>query len=185
MEGPGAEVHATPLNCTASYFCDSAWQAYPTSLYSSFYWVFTIAEASICKQHTIPTTISYNNVPKLHQSTGLPCPVLSRTSGAKYSGVPQKVLVLSPFRIFERPKSVKMICPGDRGNACCECKSDPRQPCSLIRDGQTAGPTERATPKEKRLLPGRNHSQRTRLLRGSCFGNAPNNAIPSDTCNSR
>jgi len=27
--------------------------------------------------------------PKVHQSTGFPCPYLKRISGAKYSGVPQ------------------------------------------------------------------------------------------------
>lgn len=61
---------------------------------------------------TKPVSISYIKVPKDHQSTAFVYPLPSRTSGAKYSGVPQKVAVRessarSPS--FEIPKSVKQM----------------------------------------------------------------------------
>ena len=36
---------------------------------------------------------SNTSVPNAHQSTPFPCPLFSKISGAKYSGVPQKVFV--------------------------------------------------------------------------------------------
>ena len=42
----------------------------------------------------LPVTISYINIPKVHQSTLNPWPFMSRISGAKYSAVPQKDLVV-------------------------------------------------------------------------------------------
>ena len=49
----------------------------------------------------------------LHQSTANPCPFLSTISGAKYSGVPQRVLAseLDLIPSFERPKSVNFAYP--------------------------------------------------------------------------
>lgn len=44
-------------------------------------------------------------MPKVHQSTGLPCPLFSNISGARYSGVPHKVYVL-PSKYLAKPKSV-------------------------------------------------------------------------------
>jgi hypothetical protein len=44
-----------------------------------------------CAQCKIGT--SKTRVPRAHQSTPLPCPLFSRISGAKYSGVPQNVFV--------------------------------------------------------------------------------------------
>lgn len=45
---------------------------------------------------TSPTSISYTSTPRPHQSTALVYDVSVSTSGAKNSGVPQNVLVLSP-----------------------------------------------------------------------------------------
>lgn len=45
---------------------------------------------------TSPTSISYIRTPSPHQSTALVYDVSVSTSGAKNSGVPQNVLVLSP-----------------------------------------------------------------------------------------
>jgi hypothetical protein len=42
---------------------------------------------------SIPAIISKIKIPKVHQSTEKPCPLLSKTSGAKYSAVPQKLKV--------------------------------------------------------------------------------------------
>jgi len=56
----------------------------------------------------MPTSISYTIEPKLHQSDALPYGLPLRTSGAKYSGVPQSVLAPS-FKLtfsFAKPKSV-------------------------------------------------------------------------------
>ena len=70
---------------------------------------------------SIPAIISYNKIPKVHQSTGFPCPIyiyiyiyythiplFMSISGAKYSGVPHKVYVLL-VTIFANPKSVSFI----------------------------------------------------------------------------
>jgi len=43
---------------------------------------------------TYPDNISNIRIPKAHQSTALPWPLLCITSGARYSGVPQSVHVL-------------------------------------------------------------------------------------------
>lgn len=65
-----------------------------------------------------PANISQNRAPKLHQSTAFVCPCPNNISGARYSGVPQKVLVISPSLIFvfERPKSVILMCPCQSSN---------------------------------------------------------------------
>lgn len=46
--------------------------------------------------------------PTLQRSTGVPCPVPSKISGATYPGVPQAVVNtwLWSFKSLERPKSV-------------------------------------------------------------------------------
>ena len=48
-----------------------------------------------------------------HQSTDFPCPLPLTISGARYSGVPQKVYVFrfptTPY--FDKPKSVSFIWP--------------------------------------------------------------------------
>ena len=51
--------------------------------------------------------------PKDHQSTAWPWPFPSTTSGAKYSGVPQKdfALLLSAIFSLLKPKSVIFIYP--------------------------------------------------------------------------
>ena len=66
------------------------------------------------------------NIPRLHQSTGFPCPLVSIISGAalldfnsnksyiipRYSGVPTNDLVNSPSsKILAIPKSVRQIWP--------------------------------------------------------------------------
>ena len=55
---------------------------------------------------------------KLHQSTDLSCPIPSKISGAKYSGVPQKENVFSSLEIpsFDSPKSVSLMCPSSSNN---------------------------------------------------------------------
>ena len=59
-----------------------------------------------------PTIISYVKIPKVHQSTGKPCPVLSKISGAKYSGVPHTENAYSfYYRTFAIPKSATQIYP--------------------------------------------------------------------------
>ena len=52
-------------------------------------------------------------IPRVHQSTAFPCPILNRTSGAKYSGVPHTELapLLPLIPIFDKPKSVILIYP--------------------------------------------------------------------------
>jgi len=57
---------------------------------------------------------SNRSVPRAHQSTAFPWPLLSRISGARYSGVPQKVLVpptasYPVIPALARPKSVMRI----------------------------------------------------------------------------
>lgn len=54
--------------------------------------------------HTSPTSISYIRTPRPHQSTALVQDVSVKTSGARNSGVPQNVLVLSPYPIPEKDK---------------------------------------------------------------------------------
>lgn len=56
---------------------------------------------------TSPTSISNINTPKPHQSTALVYDVSVNTSGAKNSGVPQKVPVRSPNPMpsLHKPKS--------------------------------------------------------------------------------
>lgn len=60
--------------------------------------------------------ISYVTEPKHHQSTAFVYASRRRTSGARYSGVPQNVAV-RPSRpsvdnmTLQRPKSVRRICP--------------------------------------------------------------------------
>ena len=70
--------------------------------------------ASVCISPTSLT--SKTRVPRAHQSTPFPWPLFSKISGARYSGVPQKVLVppsapapVTP--LFARPKSVRRRCP--------------------------------------------------------------------------
>lgn len=60
-----------------------------------------------------PVNISKMIAPNDHQSTAFPCPRFSITSGARYSGVPQKecALWLSFIPCFESPKSVTLIYP--------------------------------------------------------------------------
>ena len=43
--------------------------------------------------YSIAVLTSKTKVPRAHQSTPLPCPLFSRISGARYSGVPQNVFV--------------------------------------------------------------------------------------------
>ena len=64
---------------------------------------------------SIPAFISYIKMPKVHQSTGLPCPWLSKISGAKYSGVPQSVNVRF-YTTFANPKSVNFRYPSSEIN---------------------------------------------------------------------
>ncbi|OMJ12066.1 hypothetical protein AYI69_g7892 [Smittium culicis] len=60
-----------------------------------------------------PVSISNNNIPNVHQSTVLVYPCPSRSSGAKYSGVPQKVFVFCSSVMFSlhSPKSQSATCP--------------------------------------------------------------------------
>ena len=60
-----------------------------------------------------PVNISYMMQPTLHQSTALPWPFLSQISGARYSGVPHKVLASWFVLIFsfDSPKSVSLAYP--------------------------------------------------------------------------
>lgn len=48
----------------------------------------------LVKTTTYPASISKIRMPRAHQSTARPCPLLWMTSGARYSGVPQSVQVL-------------------------------------------------------------------------------------------
>jgi len=59
-----------------------------------------------------PASISYMRIPKVHQSTGFPCPLFNKISGARYSGVPQRVYVL-PSKYFANPKSVSIKYPSE------------------------------------------------------------------------
>ena len=56
--------------------------------------------------------ISKSNMPNVHQSTILLCPLLINISGARYSGVPQK-LVENPFPLtfVASPKSANRRYP--------------------------------------------------------------------------
>ena len=51
--------------------------------------------------------------PKDHQSTSIPYSSWNSTSGARYSGVPHKVLVLQgkPSHNLDKPKSINLIWP--------------------------------------------------------------------------
>lgn len=62
---------------------------------------------------TSPTSISNINTPRPHQSTARVYDVSVSTSGAKNSGVPQNVPVLSPYPIpsLHRPKSAIFTYP--------------------------------------------------------------------------
>ena len=66
----------------------------------------------------IPTANSYNKIPNAYQSTALPCPKFTTISGAKYSGVPQKVCAssLSGPKSLLSPTSVKQICHSHFGH---------------------------------------------------------------------
>ena len=57
--------------------------------------------------------ISKIRAPRLHQSTARPWPYLCKISGAKYSGVPQKLLALELSKMFSllSPKSVSFGYP--------------------------------------------------------------------------
>lgn len=56
------------------------------------------------KNGGLPTNISYIKIPKDHQSTSKLCPFYLIISGAKYSGVPTKENVFSPyFKNFANP----------------------------------------------------------------------------------
>jgi hypothetical protein len=50
--------------------------------------------------------------PRAHQSTDLPWPLDWMISGARYSGVPQRVQVRSST-ILAKPKSVILTCPAE------------------------------------------------------------------------
>lgn len=50
-------------------------------------------------RRTYPASISKTRMPRAHQSTARPWPLLWMTSGAKYSGVPHSVQVLRRVRI--------------------------------------------------------------------------------------
>ncbi len=55
--------------------------------------------------------------PSVHQSTTFPCPFFNKTSGAKYSGVPQTEKASFPTTpLLERPKSVILIYPSSSIN---------------------------------------------------------------------
>ena len=60
-----------------------------------------------------PLSISYIITPKDHQSTSIPYSFSNKTSGARYSGVPHKVLVLqgNPSHNLDKPKSINLIWP--------------------------------------------------------------------------
>mmetsp|Transcript_13635 Transcript_13635/g.52003 ORF Transcript_13635/g.52003 Transcript_13635/m.52003 type:complete len:325 (-) Transcript_13635:666-1640(-) len=60
-----------------------------------------------------PCIISYVRMPSAHQSTSLSWASSQMTSGARYSGVPQKVSVFSPGLVsaLARPKSVRLTWP--------------------------------------------------------------------------
>lgn len=50
------------------------------------------------RRGTYPASISKTRMPRAHQSTARPWPLLWMTSGAKYSGVPHRVHVLRRVR---------------------------------------------------------------------------------------
>ncbi len=53
-------------------------------------------------------------IPRAHQSTDLSCPYWATISGARYSGVPQKVEASSSsLRILARPKSISFKYPSE------------------------------------------------------------------------
>ena len=61
-----------------------------------------------------PTSISKKMMPRHHQSTDLPCPFRRSTSGAMYSGVPQKLFARPdrpPTCSLHMPKSVSFVWP--------------------------------------------------------------------------
>lgn len=53
----------------------------------------------------LPTKISYTRIPNVQQSSFSLCPFSISISGARYSGVPQKVFLTLSLR-FDQPKSV-------------------------------------------------------------------------------
>ena len=65
------------------------------------------------EKQTSPTSISNMRTPRPHQSTARVYDGSVKTSGAKNSGVPQKVDVLSPYPMFSlhRPKSAILTNP--------------------------------------------------------------------------
>ena len=61
---------------------------------------------------TFPVSISYSNIPQLHQSAEKPYGSPRNTSGAMYWGVPAIVVVFSETSsILALPKSVRTMCP--------------------------------------------------------------------------
>jgi len=60
-----------------------------------------------------PESISKMSIPSAHQSTDLPYPSFDplMISGARYSGVPHSVKVLSLSSFFANPKSAILIFP--------------------------------------------------------------------------
>ena len=73
-------------------------------------------EVQLEQEHCTHDDTSNTKVPRAHQSTPFPCPLFSRISGAKYSGVPQKVLVppsapAPVIPLLASPKSVRRRCP--------------------------------------------------------------------------
>lgn len=56
-----------------------------------------------------PLSSSYKIDPKVHQSTYFPCYLLIKISGAKYSGVPQIVLLFCYFVFLDNPKSAILM----------------------------------------------------------------------------
>jgi hypothetical protein len=68
------------------------------------------------QNHSQQQVTSNTRVPKAHQSTPFPWPLFSNISGARYSGVPQNVLVppsapAPVIPLLASPKSVSRRCP--------------------------------------------------------------------------
>jgi len=55
------------------------------------------------------TVLMYSTHPRLHQSTSKPYVLRIQISGARYTGVPQKVSAVGDS--FDSPKSVSLTCP--------------------------------------------------------------------------
>ena len=90
-------VQCSAVQCSAVQ-CSAVQDVWHTSLiheghYYQYQHDLSNSLKDVGTSYSIAVLTSKTKVPRAHQSTPLPCPLFSRISGARYSGVPQNVFV--------------------------------------------------------------------------------------------